>query len=207
MLLLIGKIYVIIHWRWFKMTVAEFDRNISIYREPLYKFILVKCKFNETLAEDIVQITFIKAFKFLSKQDIRSETFKSWLYTIATNCLMTYYRSKNNNNYLYGDFSVNESEDGYLECFDEFKTENFDDNLIDKLILEDIITNGFEELKNSRPDMYEVFMEALDGKDYNSIALDHNIPENTVKTKIFRARKFLQKYLEKKNFTLDLVSQ
>ena len=189
------------------MTIDEFDKKITVLREPLYKFILTKCKFNEPLAEDIVQITLIKAFKFLSKNEIRSDTFKSWLFTIATNNLMSYYRQKEDKNLFYEDFAIADHNNDILECFDKFCDNNFENNLVDKMILEDIISNGFEELKVNKPDTFEILMDAIEGKDYNSISIERNIPENTVKTRVFRARKFLQKYMETKNLSLDMVSQ
>ena len=72
-----------------------------------------------------------------------------------------------------------------------------------------VASSGSETLEistGSKPDTFEILMDAIEGKDYNSISIDRNIPENTVKTRVFRARKFLQKYMEVKDLSLDMVS-
>jgi DNA-directed RNA polymerase specialized sigma24 family protein len=63
-----------------------FTELVQRYERPLYHFGLKMCA-EPRDAEDVVQETFLNAFKYL--KDFRYETkFKNWLYRIATsNCI------------------------------------------------------------------------------------------------------------------------
>jgi len=70
-----------------------FAELVQRYERPLYHFGLKMCA-EPRDAEDVVQETFLNAFKYL--KDFRYETkFKNWLYRIATsNCIKKRRRSK-----------------------------------------------------------------------------------------------------------------
>jgi RNA polymerase sigma-70 factor, ECF subfamily len=70
-----------------------FTELVQRYERPLYHFGLKMCA-EPRDAEDVVQETFLNAFKYL--KDFRYETkFKNWLYRIATsNCIKKRRRSK-----------------------------------------------------------------------------------------------------------------
>lgn len=70
-----------------------FAALVQRYERPLYHFGLKMCAESRD-AEDVVQETFLNAFKYL--KDFRYETkFKNWLYRIATsNCIKKRRKSK-----------------------------------------------------------------------------------------------------------------
>lgn len=186
------------------MTTSEFDSKVSSLREGLYKFILTKCKFNENLAEDLTQIVMVKAYKFLSKNDLDSNYYKSWLYTIAKNVICDYYR-RHDKDILFEDL-LNYNDEYSNSAQDLFMVdENFETNLVDKILQTDIIKSGLEKLKQSNVDQYEILLKSIFYDDYDSVAQESGIPVNTVKTRVFRARKFLTNYLESKGLNLNTI--
>jgi len=73
------------------------DFNILYYKyvKRIYKFIYYKVQHRET-AEDITSLTFMKALeKINSFSNVRS-TFSTWIYTIARNNVVDFYRTKKN---------------------------------------------------------------------------------------------------------------
>ena len=71
----------------------EFARLVDTYSEVIYRLAL-KMLNNPQDAEDVLQETFIKAYRGLPKFDARS-SLSTWLYRIATNeALMVIRRSK-----------------------------------------------------------------------------------------------------------------
>jgi RNA polymerase sigma-70 factor (ECF subfamily) len=72
---------------------AEFSRLVEAYSGKLYRLAL-KMLGNQQDAEDILQETFIKAFRHLNTFDGRSNL-STWLYRIATNEALMKIRKKN----------------------------------------------------------------------------------------------------------------
>lgn len=73
-------------------TEAAFSELYDLYFQKIYKFTFYRVGHKET-AEDITEEVFLKAYKSLSglKND---SLFESWLYQIARNKVIDYYRSK-----------------------------------------------------------------------------------------------------------------
>jgi len=71
---------------------AEFARLVEIYSPHIYRLAL-KMLVNPQDAEDILQETFIKAFRYLKGFDGRS-SISTWLYRVATNEALMFLRRK-----------------------------------------------------------------------------------------------------------------
>ncbi len=65
------------------------------YIKKIYDFVYFKTNHKET-AEDLVSIIFSKALKNIDKFDNKG-TFSSWIYRIARNTVIDYYRTKKSN--------------------------------------------------------------------------------------------------------------
>lgn len=81
------------------------------YIDSVYSFVFHKT-YDKNIAEDLTSDTFFKAFKSLKKFDTNQEkaSFKSWIYKIAYNNVVDFYRQK--------------KEEIWLEEFSEFWYEN-----------------------------------------------------------------------------------
>ena len=71
---------------------AEFAKLVNMYSGPIYRLALKMLK-NQQDAEDILQETFIKAYKALPEFEGRSKI-STWLYRIATNEALMFLRRK-----------------------------------------------------------------------------------------------------------------
>jgi len=66
---------------------------IKRYLNPIYGFVFKYAK-NQQSAEDITQETFIKVWKNIKKFQ-KNKSFKAWIYTIAKNTALDYFKKKN----------------------------------------------------------------------------------------------------------------
>ena len=73
--------------------LKKFGGLYELYIDKIYKFIYFKTHHKET-AEDLVSQTFFKALENIKGFDPSKGKFSSWLYRIARNCVIDYYRTK-----------------------------------------------------------------------------------------------------------------
>lgn len=73
--------------------LTNFGKIYDEYIRKIYDFVYYKTHHRET-AEDIVSNVFIKALNNIKTVDLRKASFKTWLYTIARNTVIDYYRTK-----------------------------------------------------------------------------------------------------------------
>ncbi len=73
----------------------DFVRFYDQYVEKIYRFIYYKTHHKET-AEDLTSSTFIKALAAFDSFDKRKGEFSGWIYRIARNTVIDFYRSKKN---------------------------------------------------------------------------------------------------------------
>ncbi|MCK4606630.1 MAG: sigma-70 family RNA polymerase sigma factor [candidate division Zixibacteria bacterium] len=141
-------------------------------------------------AEDLVQETYAKAYRFWDKFEPGSNC-RAWLFKIMTNIFINEYRSKSrspvaasiediDDSYLYGQLAGMES------------TENPEQRLFAK-ILDDDVRKAIENL----PDDFKLVavLSFLEGFSYQEIAEIADLQLGTVKSRMHRGRKLLQKQL------------
>lgn len=173
-----------------KMNELTFNQKILCHRNLIFNFILKKTNKDYDLTEDIVQTAFIKAFNYVKDNYESPTNYRSWLCTIALNCLIDYKKNKKNNYIYYNDLTHDQTIE--YEIQDSF---DFDKHL-DYIVYKKAIDEGLKNLLIEKPELYYTFIKSFDCVDYKEIAETDNIPVNTVKTKVFRAKKFMHKYLE-----------
>jgi RNA polymerase sigma-70 factor (ECF subfamily) len=71
----------------------SFGRLYDIYLEPIYRYVYHHVGESKT-AEDIAQEVFIKAWKAIKSCRGKEKTFKTWLYRIAHNHTVDYFRCR-----------------------------------------------------------------------------------------------------------------
>ncbi|MFQ5962735.1 MAG: sigma-70 family RNA polymerase sigma factor [Candidatus Scalinduaceae bacterium] len=156
----------------------------ALYRSALY---LVK---KENSADDLVQETYLRAFKFLSEdKEINNE--KAWLFKILINTFINQYRKDKREPSLV-DFDSIES---FHESIEEealmlSNTENMAE--LDKL-LDDDVKKALESL----PDDFRmvVLLSTVEGFSYKEISEMVKCPIGTVMSRIYRGRKMLKEKL------------
>ncbi|MFH1522205.1 MAG: RNA polymerase sigma factor [Patescibacteria group bacterium] len=80
-----------------KGNLKEFGKLYDNYIDKIYNFIYYKTFHKET-AEDLVSQTFFKALEKINKYSPEIGSFSSWLYQIARNTVIDYYRTKKETN-------------------------------------------------------------------------------------------------------------
>jgi RNA polymerase sigma-70 factor, ECF subfamily len=156
---------------------------VDRYKDLVYTLALRMLKHKEE-AEEVAQDTFIKVFKSLDKFKGDSK-FSTWIYRVAYNtCLDNIKRNKKHlNNVTIDEFTFNK-----LDTID---------NALDNIISEEkstLIKNCINKLPEDSSALLTLFyFEELSLEEISKII---NVEANTVKVKLFRARKKLAVILE-----------
>jgi RNA polymerase sigma-70 factor (ECF subfamily) len=167
----------------------EFEAQALPHMDALLRTALRMTK-NENDAQDLVQETMIKSYRFWDKFEPGSNC-RAWLFKIMTNIFINDYRSKSrspmavnvdeiDDNFLYGQLSVGPTvTDPEKELFAK--------------VFDDDVKRAVENL----PDDFRlvVVLSFLEGFSYQEIAEIADLQLGTVKSRLHRGRKLLQKEL------------
>lgn len=167
----------------------SFEGEALPHMDALYRTALRLTK-NPTDAEDLVQEAFVKAYRFWDKFELGSNC-RAWLFKIMTNIFINQYRSKSrspmtaniddiDDNFLYGQLAT---VDGSIDPEGALFAKIFDDD----------VKKAIENL----PDDFRlvVVLSFLEGFSYQEIAEIADLQLGTVKSRLHRGRKLLQKQL------------
>ncbi|MBO7197807.1 MAG: RNA polymerase sigma factor [Tidjanibacter sp.] len=146
------------------------------YREEILALCLQRTSGNKEDANDLVQETFVKVFLNLAKYDPKF-TFGQWIYTIARNTFIDYFRRKRD------DLSIDQIGGGptVVPTYDVSPDEH---------IISEQHNSQMERCLSALPEKYRqmVEMRFLRQMSYEEIAAQVGLPMGTVKTQIHRAR-------------------
>ncbi len=138
-------------------------------------------------AKDIVQMAFVKAYQSLSSFRIDS-AFYTWIYRIAMNLAIDHCRKgKRRKTTSFEDAVASRDEDGTLA------EQHLSDNPAIDLARKELRERIYAALDDLTDDMREVvLLREVEGLSYKEIADTMGIPEGTVMSRLFYARKKLQ---------------
>ncbi len=163
--------------------------HLLVHIDALYRSALYLAK-NESTADDLVQETYLKAFKFL-KDDNEISNEKAWLFKILMNTFINKYRKEKRGPSLVDFDSV---EAFHQSIQEEASTPSIieDEFALDKL-LDDDIKNALEAI----PDDFRmvILLSTVEGFSYKEISKIINCPVGTVMSRIYRGRKMLKEKL------------
>lgn len=105
-----------------KGKLKEFATLYDIYVSKIYRFCYYKTHHKET-AQDLTSETFIKALKGVKQFDASKGTFQAWLFKIARNSVIDYYRSKRSFVAVEDVWDIGENHDilGSIDTKEQFK--------------------------------------------------------------------------------------
>jgi RNA polymerase sigma-70 factor, ECF subfamily len=164
-------------------SLSAFEQILFYYEKNIFNY-LYKLTNHRQTAEDLTQETFIKLYKNLPKINLE-ENFKAWVYKIATNTARDYWRKQKGQKELFvespEDFETIGAEDAYYE-----------------LELEENSKEIETALSQLKPE-YKTVLLLYYAKElsYAEVAENLNIPINTIKTYLHRAKKALKENLNK----------
>ncbi|MCH9031782.1 MAG: sigma-70 family RNA polymerase sigma factor [candidate division Zixibacteria bacterium] len=172
-----------------KKNRSRFETEAVIHTNALYRTALRMTR-NEDDASDLVQEALVKAYRFWDKYEEGSNA-RAWLFKIMTNIFINNYRSKSrapqtvayeeiDDNFLFGQLATIDPSD------------NPERNFFAK-VFDDDVKKAIEELP---PDFrIVVILSFLEGFSYQEIADIAGLNIGTVKSRLHRGRKILQKSL------------
>ena len=167
-----------------------YTQLVHRYKDLVFTLAIRMLKHREE-AEEVAQDTFIKVFKSLSKFKGDSK-FSTWIYKVTYNTCLD--RIKKNKKHL-NDVAIDEFTFNKIETID---------NALDNLIKEEknaLIKNCINKLPEDSCALLTLFY--FDELSLEEISKIINIEANTIKVKLFRARKklavILEQYLQPQN--------
>ena len=167
----------------------RFEAEALLHLDSLYNMSL-KLTRNEEDAKDLVQETFYKAYKFYH-QFQQGTSIKAWLFKILKNSYINIYRKK----VRQPEMIEYDKVEPFISLIKEDKKdgkEGIEDKVLDKL-LDDEVTSALGKL----PDEFRmvVLLSDLEGLSYQEISDSMECPIGTVRSRLSRGRRMLQKVL------------
>lgn len=139
---------------------------------------------DQELAKDLTQEIFIKMLQTIHHYDNRKASFRTWLYRLATNRIIDYYRSKQ-----YRQSQLTEQgENDWMSV---------ETGLTEHLERKEILEQFNEELKKLDATSQQIIrLKLFAGYTFSEIAENGNYSISTIKTRYYTAIRGIRKVLE-----------
>jgi len=175
----------------------EFEREALPHMDALYNFALRMTGDGDD-ANDLVQDTFLKAFRFFDKFE-KGTNCKAWLFRIMKNTFINTYRKKTKE----PDKVDYEDVENFYE---NAKPSSTDSAHLEKEIYDNLLDDDISSAIASLPDDFKtvIILSDIEGFTYDEIADFIDCPVGTVRSRLHRARKMLfaklHKYAQDKGY-------
>ena len=169
---------------------AEFEIEAMPHINLLHNY-AYKMTGNELDADDLVQDTYLRAYRFFHKFE-KGTNCKAWLFRIMKNLFINNYR-KNQKQPNKVDYDEIEN------FFETIKSDKLDSNDLQEKIFANLLDDELSEALNSMQDDFKtvVILCDIEGLSYEEIADFVKCPIGTVRSRLHRGRKMLQQKLIK----------
>jgi RNA polymerase sigma-70 factor, ECF subfamily len=172
--------------------LAQFEDMVKQYQRDIVSF-HYRMVGNTFEAEDLAQETFIKAYKKLDSMKDKKKV-KSWLYAIARNTTIDFFR-KNKNRSVPLDSTV-------LENYAEATAVDYRSDVMRREVSKEV-QHHLGELP--REDQMIVRLLYYEGFSYSEICELLHMNQNTLKSRLHRARKMLLAAVQANNLLREAV--
>ncbi|HKW41718.1 MAG TPA: sigma-70 family RNA polymerase sigma factor, partial [Gemmatimonadales bacterium] len=164
---------------------ASFEREAIVHLDSLYR-VALRLTGNSAEADDLVQETMLKAYRAWH-QFQQGTNAKGWLLTILRHAFINEYRRRTRHPETV-DVDAIEPFSVFEEVQDDDPQGTFFDRIVDDEVLKaiDQLPEQFREA---------VVLSDVEGLSYEEIARILGVPVGTVKSRLFRARRQLQRKL------------
>ena len=164
---------------------ASFEREALVHLDSLYR-VALRLTGNAAEADDLVQETMLKAYRAWHQFE-RGTNAKGWLLTILRHAFINEYRRRTRHPETV-DIDAIEPFSVFQEVQDDDPQGTFFDRIVDDEVLRaiDTLPEQFRET---------VVLSDVEGMSYEEIARVLDVPVGTVKSRLFRARRLLQRKL------------
>jgi len=166
----------------------EFNREAIPHMDILYNYAL-RMTNNKEDASDLLQDTFLKAFRFWDKYE-KGTNIRAWLFRIMKNSYINRYRKEVKEP---GKVAYDEVKEFYNTVRDEASESNDLQEIVFKNLFEDDVAKAIAELPEDFRTV--VILCDLEGLPYEEIAEFVECPLGTVRSRLHRGRKLLREKL------------
>lgn len=167
---------------------ALFKKEMVPHMSLLYNF-AIRTTGNADDAKDLLQDTFLKAYRFIDKYE-KGTNAKAWLFRIMKNSFINDYRKSSR-----APDQVNYDE--IAEYYDLVREKTSDGNDLRRQVFDNLLDDEVVAAMESLTEEFRtiIILSDLEGLTYEEIAEILNIPLGTVRSRLHRARKVMQKKL------------
>ncbi len=146
---------------------------------------------NSADVNDVAQEAFIKAYKAIN--NFRGESsFYTWLYRIVVNSAKTYLES---NSKRKNHIDVDSEEFQSIDAQGVLTSKESPDKIIESQELQQVILSAMKELPEEL--RQAIMLREVEGMSYEDMADLLQIPIGTVRSRIFRARQFIEERMSR----------
>lgn len=168
----------------------DFEAAALPYLDGLYNM-AYRLSHNAEDAEDLVQETYFKAYKFYDKFE-QGTNLKAWLFKIMKNTFINGYRKRQSQPPASAFSDIEESFESSLSDEALLQTKNPEEEVLAKVLDEDV-QGALDEL----PEDYRmvILLVDLEGFSYKEAASILEVPVGTVMSRLYRGRRMLEQAL------------
>lgn len=171
---------------WLNGDNEAFGMLYDYYVDNLYRFVYFKVK-DERDVEDLVEITFLKVFEKKDSFNPKKSSFVTWLYNIARNTVIDFYRTQKETEVLNEDLGYNDDQ-------------NFKDN-VNKDLNSDILKKALSKVSDNYRDL--VVFRFIEDLSYLEIANILGKKEGAIRVMQYRALNELKDVLNSMGFDYE----
>ncbi|MBN1298795.1 MAG: RNA polymerase sigma factor [Actinobacteria bacterium] len=182
---------------------AYYEKIYRYFFQKIYRFVLLNIS-DIQAAEEIAVDVFFKVYRYMAKANLSSASFKPWMYKIARNLIIDYYRkeAKNNKSQSLEQYLEDRQSDDIEDVkkidrsfIESNSAENFPDGTVESEFTNEKLLKGLQSLPDIQKQV--IILRFIEGLDYKSIGLIINKNEISVRAIKFRAILRLKELLVK----------
>jgi RNA polymerase sigma-70 factor (ECF subfamily) len=162
-----------------RMAEHDLVELMRSHRDPLLRYVLRLTFGDQYLAEDITQETLVRAWHRAGKAELRPDSVRPWLFTVARRLVVDGFRARSARpTEVYGEFVEQQPATG-------------DD--IERVLLAHDLDNALARLtERHRQVLVEVYLRGLS---LAEVATKHGIPLGTVRSRVHHALRAIRPHL------------
>ncbi|WP_027624607.1 RNA polymerase sigma factor [Clostridium lundense] len=164
---------------------AAANTLINLYYKEIYGYVFKQVS-NRELSLDLTQEIFINIMKSINSFEEKKASFKTWIYKIASNKIIDYYRSK----YYKQWINI-----GNIENI-EFEDES---NIEEEFLISEDVKYIMEIINKMEINIQQIIrLKIFSDMTFNEISSILDIKESTIKTKYYSSIKKINKILKER---------
>ncbi|MDN3451690.1 RNA polymerase sigma factor [Planococcus sp. APC 3906] len=163
------------------------NQLVKHYYKEVFAFVY-KQVVDEQTSLDLTQEIFVRMLQSITGFDTRKASFRTWLYRIASNHCVDYFRSKSYRTSV---------KTGYIEEEDLESAENILQQITQKEQVQELQASlALCDHTAQHIVRYKLYLDQT----FAEIAVTLQLPESTIKTKYYKTIRFIRKEMEEKRY-------